>query len=74
VSGTSISPASTCMPPFCPSTSLVSTGCGSEIMPTGCSDNSRVEGMRRLSPVKMPRQRELVLTVTNNEEVDEEVG
>ena len=43
-------------------------------MPEVCSENPGVEGMRRLSPVKTPRRRELALTVTNKDELDEEVG
>jgi len=75
VSGGGSSPVS----PLCrTSRSLVPVTCGSE---GGCDteskdgvEGSRVEVMRRFSAVKLPRQRELALTVTNKEEEDEEDG
>ena len=74
VSGGGSSPAS----PSCrTSRSLVPVTCGPE---GGCDSESEegAEGsrvgvtMRRFSAVKLPRRRELALTVTNREEEDEE--
>jgi hypothetical protein len=38
------------------------------------AEGSRVEGMRRFSAVRLPRRRELALTVTNKDDEDEDVG